>query len=305
MIYSAFKERLETSLANQGLSIDALATKPCFNQLGSRMQGQIHNALYAAQDPAWDVTSPGTRLSHVSNALKKGWTPSHLLFCVADRAAREAEEEARAAAEKAASAPVAPNGTVNTAALTGALANTIEAVGVAVDRLGRMAAPFKTEAQGENIPKETADDAKTFVDPSSVVDARLKGAFAAANYAATGGHAFAVQMLLKELEKFADLRLATALVEGARAAEKRLAAELVQAELQACQRLQAALVAAENVVAGRIASAVGEAEAAAEQRLAAVQREKEDLERQLVDERRANEHKDQVMREGTAVPDQG
>jgi hypothetical protein len=91
MIYSAFEARLEANLAKHGLTTDTLATKPCFNQLNSRQQSQIHNALFHAQDPAWDDAHPGTRQSHMTNAVRKGWTPSHLLFSVADRAAREAE----------------------------------------------------------------------------------------------------------------------------------------------------------------------------------------------------------------------
>ncbi|GMK58153.1 hypothetical protein CspeluHIS016_0501850 [Cutaneotrichosporon spelunceum] len=100
MSYGGFKERLEANLAKQHLSLDALGNKPCFNQLSSRMQTQIRDAIVAAQDPAWDDRRPGTRMSHVTNALKKGWTPSHLLFTVADMAAQEAAMEAHAIAER-------------------------------------------------------------------------------------------------------------------------------------------------------------------------------------------------------------
>ncbi|BEJ13171.1 hypothetical protein CspHIS471_0303450 [Cutaneotrichosporon sp. HIS471] len=368
-VYTAFKKRLEANLAKKGLDIDALATKPCLNQLGSRMQANIYKALMSTQDPAWDHARSVNHISPVTDALKKGWTPSHLLFVIADRAARVAEEEAqkiaegtvdaaaaavprmatplsavtgsraagvpataaalpigaaarataapatasafpiravaRATAVPAAAAALAtatipvqtvtpatvtglmgPALPVNAAALIGALRHSIAAVEVAVDRLETMAAPFQNQPQKPGSIHDAASDAHaTFMEPSSMIDARLKAAFRAANYAASGGHGYATETVLGEIQRFSDQRLASSLIEGAQAAEKRLAASLVDAELQSCIRLQAALAASQNVVAGRVEVGIRHAEAAAEQRLAAaVLKAKEDTRRQLQEE---------------------
>ncbi|BEI97905.1 hypothetical protein CcaverHIS631_0302040 [Cutaneotrichosporon cavernicola] len=350
-VYTAFKKRLEANLAKKGFDIDALATKPCLNQLGSRMQANIYKALMATEDPAWDHPRSVNHTSPITDALKKGWTPSHLMFVIADRMARVAEEEARkivegtvdaaaaaaprmatplsvvtgaradavpataavppiAAAARATAAPATaavlatatipvqtvapatPTGLmgpalpVKTAALINALRHSIAAVEVAVDRLETMAAPFQNQPQRPGSIHDTTNDAHvTSMEASSMIDARLKAAFQAANYAASGGHRYATEMALGEIQRFSDQRLASSLIEGAQAAEKRLAASLVDAELQSCMRLQAALTASQKVVAGGAEVWVRRAEAAAEQRItAAVLKAKEDTRRQVQEE---------------------
>lgn len=90
MSYSDFKHRLHANLAANNLTINDVFHLPPFGQLESQKQRAVTQSCHEAREPTCQHNNRCVEM-RLAEAVKRGWTPAHMVYSMADAVAKQVE----------------------------------------------------------------------------------------------------------------------------------------------------------------------------------------------------------------------